>query len=225
MSEEKNIKLCSDCGAEINIKAKICPKCGVEQPIIPKKVSNWWYVFSFFLGIVGGAIAWIFNKDRNPKKAIRFLITGFILPIIYIIGFIILFILYETKEIVVDEVPLSGERGAIGLLGEAREKANDMRTISDMNQIRSVAELIYSSEKGYSLLDCTYYPDMIFLCQSIKLQSGKEPIIHSSQNDYCAYVKLLSGDYYCINNKEITEKNLIYPGETGYCDGKTFVCP
>ncbi len=91
MTEEKNTKFCSNCGAEIDIKAKICPKCGVEQPIIPEKVSNWWYVFSFFLGIIGGLIAWAVNKDRNPKKAIRFLIVGLVLPIILVIGqFVIL---------------------------------------------------------------------------------------------------------------------------------------
>ena len=77
MPEGKSTKFCSNCGAEIDIKAKICPRCGVEQPIVPEKVSNWWYALSFFLGIIGGVIAWAVNKERNPKKAIRFLIVGF----------------------------------------------------------------------------------------------------------------------------------------------------
>ena len=85
MPEEKNTKFCSNCGAEIDIKAEICPKCGVKQPLVPEKVSNWWYVLAIFLGIVGGIIAWAVNKDRNPKKAIRFLIVGLVLPAIYII--------------------------------------------------------------------------------------------------------------------------------------------
>ena len=33
MAEQpKNTKYCINCGAEIDIKAEICPKCGVRQP-------------------------------------------------------------------------------------------------------------------------------------------------------------------------------------------------
>ncbi len=32
MPEEKNRKYCTNCSAEIDIKAEICPKCGVRQP-------------------------------------------------------------------------------------------------------------------------------------------------------------------------------------------------
>jgi len=85
MSEEYKTKSCSNCRVEIDIKAKICPKCGVEQPIIPEKVSNWWYVFAIFLGIIGGLIAWAVNKNRNPKKAIRFLIVGLVLPLLQVL--------------------------------------------------------------------------------------------------------------------------------------------
>jgi len=52
---------------------------------IQENVSNWWYVFAFFLGIIGGVIAWAVNKKRNPQKAIKLLIVGFILPVIYLI--------------------------------------------------------------------------------------------------------------------------------------------
>ncbi len=208
MPEEKNTKFCPNCGAEIDKKAKICPKCGVEQPLVPEKVSNWWYVLAFFLGIVGGVIAWAVNKDRNPKKAIRFLIVGFILPIIFVVAqFAILPI--SLKE-----------------LKKAGERAKDARIIAEMSQLRTVAEMIYSNEgSSYSGVSCIH-PEIVSICQDIKIQSGEEPTIHSTERDYCAYIKLISEDrYYCIDNKGFARETSIYPGRTGYCDGRTFVCP
>ena len=32
--KQENEKYCTECGQAINIKAEICPKCGVRQPII-----------------------------------------------------------------------------------------------------------------------------------------------------------------------------------------------
>ncbi len=96
MPEEYKTKFCSECGGSMNIKAKICPKCGVEQPIIPERVSNWWYLVSFFLPIIGGLIAWLVNKDHDPKKAVRFVIVSLALPLLWIlliVGSTILFLL------------------------------------------------------------------------------------------------------------------------------------
>lgn len=78
-------KHCVNCGAEIDIKAEICPGCGVRQPIMIEKVSSAWYLVPFFFGIIGGLIAWLVNKDRNPKKARNFLIFGFVLTAIWVI--------------------------------------------------------------------------------------------------------------------------------------------
>jgi len=130
MPEEKKNKFCSNCGAEIDIKAKICPKCGVEQPLIPEKVSNWWYILAIFLGIVGGIIAWAVNKDRNPKKAIHFLIVGLIIPAIYIIGILASIVLVS--------------------LGGARGKARDAMRQADMRQVATAQEIYYyDGEKKY----------------------------------------------------------------------------
>ena len=52
----KNIKYCTNCGAKIDIKAEICPKCGVRQPSITtsgskNKISAG--ILALFLGGIG----------------------------------------------------------------------------------------------------------------------------------------------------------------------------
>jgi len=205
MPEEKNTKFCSNCGAEIDIKAKICPKCGVEQPLVPEKVSNWWYVLAIFLGIVGGIIAWAVNKDRNPKKAIRFLIVGLVLPGIYITGILASIVL----------VSLSG----------AREKAKDARIMADMSQLRSSIEIYYyGREEGFSGVNC-FSTELSSICSDIKEYAGETPTIKSSTKNYCLYVKLPSGEYYCLTDASSGRKTTTSPGKSGYCDGITFSCP
>jgi ribosomal protein L40E len=207
MVEEKRTKFCPNCGAEIDINAKICPKCGVEQLIVPKEVSNWWYLVPIFLGIVGGLIAWLVNKEVNPKKAKKFLIIGIALPIVYIIVMIVIISLSTLVSV-----------------GGAKQKAKETRIISDMSEIRVAAEIVYEKENSYSTVSCTH-PEIVSICQDIKTQTGKEPTIYSTQKDYCAYIKLPSGDYYCVDSKSTAKKTSVYPGGTGYCDGRTFVCP
>jgi TM2 domain-containing membrane protein YozV len=60
-------KYCFECGAAINSKAEICPKCGVRQPIMPgmqnpatpgttNKMSEKWiitFILAWFLGYLG----------------------------------------------------------------------------------------------------------------------------------------------------------------------------
>ncbi len=204
MPEEKNTKFCSNCGAEIDIKAKICPKCGVEQPLIPEKVSNWWYVLAIFLGIIGGVIAWAVNKDRNPKKAIRFLIAGLALPAIYMVGILALIFLVS--------------------LGEERKQAQEAKVVTDMNQLRVAIE-VYSMEQGsYREANCSL-TELSPICSRIKEYTGEMPTIESSTKNYCLYVKLPSGEYYCLAKTMSSRKTTIFPGGPKYCDGITFSCP
>jgi TM2 domain-containing membrane protein YozV len=56
MNEQlKNTKFCMNCGAEIDVKAEICPKCGVRQPSMRSNVKNPGLaaVLSFFLTGLG----------------------------------------------------------------------------------------------------------------------------------------------------------------------------
>ena len=136
MPEEKRNKFCSNCGAGIDIKAKICPKCGVEQPLILEKVSNWWYVCPIFLGILGGLLAWAFNKDRDSKKARHFIIVG-------IVQFVILFFV----GLVIGFLGLGGGEGAIDR-EMAREMSKDSMIISGMNHTHRVRVLVFLKCQG-----------------------------------------------------------------------------
>ena len=60
--KQENEKFCTECGALINIKAEICPKCGVRQHIIYSATTeaiskeNKWLtclLLCWFLGIFG----------------------------------------------------------------------------------------------------------------------------------------------------------------------------
>ncbi|GAB1416252.1 TM2 domain-containing protein [Paludibacter sp.] len=60
--KEINEKFCPECGEKINIKAEICPKCGVRQPYLyssndeQKKDDNKWLItllLCWFLGVFG----------------------------------------------------------------------------------------------------------------------------------------------------------------------------
>lgn len=51
-----NEKYCSECGALINAKAEICPKCGVRQMPMPGSTDSRWLtvlLLCFFLGPFG----------------------------------------------------------------------------------------------------------------------------------------------------------------------------
>jgi len=196
MSEENKNKFCSNCGTEIDLKAKICPKCGVEQPIIPEKVSNWWYVVPGFLGIIGGLVAWLVNKDLNPKKAKRFLIIGIVLPIIYIIVYIGIFALITLTS-----------------MGGAREAARDATRKADMRMMVTAQEMDYGENGAY--YTSVNYPSRIgfYMTQTPTDPSTEGPYgwvdnTRDSQK-FCAYANLEKGGFYIasyLGNGEIAEE-------------------
>ena len=61
--KQENEKYCAECGELINVKAEICPKCGVRQPIQSIPISgeindqrNKWLIcllLCWFLGVFG----------------------------------------------------------------------------------------------------------------------------------------------------------------------------
>jgi hypothetical protein len=47
-----------------------------------QSVSNIWYLAPIILAILGGAVAWFVNKDKDPEKARNFLIVGVVMTVI-----------------------------------------------------------------------------------------------------------------------------------------------
>jgi len=114
-------------------------------------------------------------------------------------------------------------------LESSRKRAKDARIMSDMYQLRAMAEMIYDDEESYRNVKCTYkstFIDLKIICQDIKEQVGFEPTIYQTKDKYCAYTKLnTTNQYYCIDSAGTAIGTYINPGQTNYCTGKTFVCP
>ena len=74
----KTTKFCSDCGAEISLKAEICPKCGVRVGPTPGTTSSGKNkttaaLLAFFLGVLG---AHKFYLGNTKMGIIYLLISG-----------------------------------------------------------------------------------------------------------------------------------------------------
>ncbi len=202
MEEQKQYKFCTNCGANINIGVGACPMCGAEQSVTPKKISNLWYLLPIFFSLLGGIIAWVANRDKNPKKARSFLIWG-----------IAIFILSLVSIVLTTSISFHG----------VRERAGDASIQSGMYQLRSTIFLLGFDDDDYSEASCSH-PDLAPLCSSIKSATGKELVIHARQDKFCAYTPLLSEGYFCIDSDRVARKTTVYPGN-GYCDGIRFNCP
>ncbi|WP_084675061.1 zinc ribbon domain-containing protein [Hippea jasoniae] len=100
----KATKFCTNCGAEIDAKAEICPKCGVKQPSSnsPAKNPGLAAVLSFLFtglgqiynGQIGKGI--IFIVMYSISIALMFVVVGFVTtPILWIWGMVDA---YKTAE-------------------------------------------------------------------------------------------------------------------------------
>ena len=87
-----------------------------------------------------------------------------------------------------------------------------------------MAEAIYSNEGHYKEISCAH-PEVSSFCRMITLMVRESPTIHVADDAYCAYVRLFSGNYFCINSQQAAIETAIDPGQAGYCDGQTFICP
>lgn len=134
----------------------------------------------------------------------------------------------EAKKVILELLEISGEysESFFSSLTVARAKAKEARVIADMYQLRTIAELIYDDEGGYRKSSCDYSGyDVSTICEDIAKQVGTKPVIHATYEEYCVYAPILvQGYYYCLDsqfNAQITTD----PGRSGFCDGKTFICP
>lgn len=124
-------------------------------------------------------------------------------------------------------LPILGILASIVLVstGGARDKAKDAMVQASMSQIRPLVEMIYDEANSYAGVNCLH-PQIAILCNDIKNARGEKPVIYSSSKNYCAYVKLSTGEYFCIDSSgSYKRKTTVFPGGNGYCNGKTFNCP
>ena len=146
--------------------------------------------------------------------------------------FLFFFILVGIKAIQVSK-PTPGRRDRIAF---------------DMSRIRYVAELIYDEEESYKNLSCSFKSEKLIseaynkeikvICDGIEKDAGTKPIIHTSKDEYCAYIKLpgkinrrfiweKGKDIYCCIDNRGTRAvtTTVNPRDPGFCDGKTLICP
>lgn len=131
-------------------------------------------------------------------------------------------------------------------LGGARTRAKDTRVIVDMSQMRSEAEILYSSDGNYGRVACSVIDqdpaggcsctcsttNIKKLCEDICSQgTGYNLTMQpaSPADKYCAYVFLQAPSptaYYCVDGPAMTAKQTTTnPGGTGYCVAATYICP
>jgi len=109
---------------------------------------------------------------------------------------------------------------------EARLNAKNSMVQLNLDSLRLEAEMFYDdSDYSYKGFSCDYSLAQYF-CKSIADEIGKEPVIFSDVEKYCAFTPLPVENYYhCVDSSGISITTNVFPGKTGYCDGKTFVCP
>jgi prepilin-type N-terminal cleavage/methylation domain-containing protein len=85
----------------------------------------------------------------------------------------------------------------------ARNKAKDARIKSDLSQVRSAAEVLYTDNESYSGLSTTNPAEIGKLDSDVRNLNGGTGIVIQVSNDgktYLAYTKLASGGYWCVDS-------------------------
>ena len=60
-------------------------------PQAPRRVSGAWWLLPIFMGWLGGLVAWLVNKEVDPKKARSMLITGIAISAVYVLLILLTF--------------------------------------------------------------------------------------------------------------------------------------
>ena len=179
----------------------------LNQPS-PQKKSDWrtvltviFLVLPFFLPI-GLILVWFLAPWR---RKIKLIITLVIVGLLIICAIVFMLSWPRIKDFFLEGI--------------------DTRLIFDMNQIGNAAAKIYSEEGNYAEVSCLH-AEISGFCSEITTMLKETPAIHNNAEDaYCAYTKLFSGKYFCLDSQQPAHEVEVYPGGTGYCDGETFVCP
>jgi len=142
----------------------------------------------------------------------------------YVLAFLLIIFLFV--------IPVLGIFTAIVLVNVngARAKASDIQIQAYMDSLRVDIEMYAYKTADYSYdgASCLASPDLASVCNKIKEVAGSEPTIRSLGQNYCSYVKLPKGGYYCVDSGYdygSSGKTEFFPGASGYCDGISFGCP
>ena len=104
-------------------------------------------------------------------------------------------------------------------LAGTREKARDIKIVTEMTQMRTVAAIINLDYGTYDAIgsgkefscDSNATEDMRRLCDAVDELKGpgsnEFPIIFTSTTEYCAYIELLSGGYFCIEENVVARSD------------------
>lgn len=226
-------------------------------------VSGYWvevWLRFFLIGLITSipaivlyAILGIIISPDVAEPIIRIISNLFITPFTFAFGFLLYENLKRMKAQIPFEEPKKGEKikfilvGIVGLLlpviifsiifisaRQVRGRAQEAVVVASMSQLRAAMELYgMKNDNSYSGANCSL-ADFSPLCSDIERYTGGMPIIESSKDQYCFYVKLPSGEYCCFSKifptfafRSTSDRNktTIFPGGKGYCDGITFKCP
>jgi len=106
--QQPSKKYCAHCGNELSPGLRFCGQCGasLEKPVQPayqpetpvpqiQHVSSAWYLLPFFLGIIGGLIAWAGTKGRDLRRAKNLFVFGIMWTIaLFIINLLLSYALH-----------------------------------------------------------------------------------------------------------------------------------
>lgn len=81
----------------------------------------------------------------------------------------------------------------------SRNKTKDASARSSLNSLRNAAELVYASQGNYNSL-CGQ-SSILDLLNAAKAQTKNQAVCSEKANSYTVYMKLVSGDYYCVDAK------------------------
>ena len=99
----KSLTICRRCRAPILTDSVYCPRCGVlisqerKRRFSQQKISLGWWLLPVFAPLlivsplVGGIMAWAFNRERNPRTAKQIFLFGVALTAAWAIALYVLF--------------------------------------------------------------------------------------------------------------------------------------
>ena len=144
-----------------------------------QEVSNLWYLVVIFLGVVGGLIAWVANRDKNPKKAKKLLLTGIATSLIFLCI----------------HLASSFHNGG---------KSKEAMIIHHMSKIRLTAIIFEDDNGGYFGLENN--SEIKHSKNNIISSGGTNFNINATEKQYCAEVQLKSGYWYCVDSDIVSRK-------------------